>query len=568
MSFFAGLKLLRSYSVWALLVISVVVALLARQQYRWIGKVSEVEAKTSREKLADSLQRVADDFDTEVTRVYLLFMGVDGKDAAAVLEEARRRFLLFRRLSRYPELIQSIGDGGSWPAPSMFDPGPPPAFSIPAILTPVMKRKPGTLFVANATSLRVQAGGRIGFGVPLHIRVVLDWNYVKNVLLPEMLRRHLGQNANQHYDVLVSSHDDGRSIFRWGSPNAAWDSEVRMFAVRPDCLVKEAKLASTIAVNETKVITAGRLTRSLTSQGEDPASLFVLQANCEDPPRAESGMWLLRVQARPSLQETIDSARRQSLAASFGVMLVLGLAIMVLFVSGHRARELAARHEQFAAGVSHELRTPLSVISSASSNLADGVIEQPDQVRQYGNMIHAHAQHLSAMVENALWFARRDVRATLKTERIDPEELIRISAASCSRLLANAEITLEIDLAPGLPAFRGNRTLLLQALENLITNAATHGGSGRWARVRATPERDTILFTVEDRGPGIPPEEAKRVFEPFYRGKNTRQTTQAGLGLGLTLVRRIVEAHGGTVELGSRAGGGTTIAFALSLEHA
>jgi signal transduction histidine kinase len=407
-------------------------------------------------------------------------------------------------------------------------------------------------------------GIRFSAGIPLQIRVVLNQQYIANVLLPRLLERHLGRNAEQHYDVLVRSAKENSLLLRWGAEDSRpWESAVGIFAVRPDCLLGKG--------SRTFSITTGPMTLSTTNAAAadpttpDLTSLLSRSGNCSDMSNAAAGLWLVNIRARPSLSETIDSARRQSLAISFGVMLVLAMAIAILFVSGHRARELAARHEQFATGVSHELRTPLAVISSASENLADGVVQTADQIRQYGKMIHAHSEQLSAMIENALWFARKDARDALEVQDVDVEELVSTAAATSSRVLQEAGVALERDVGQGLRSIRANRVLLLHALQNLLTNVARHGSSGKWARVQAMREESKVVFTVEDRGDGIPSDEVAHVFEPFYRGKGAKETRLAGLGLGLTLVRNIVEAHGGKIELRSKHNRGTTIAFTVPI---
>jgi two-component system sensor histidine kinase VicK len=295
------------------------------------------------------------------------------------------------------------------------------------------------------------------------------------------------------------------------------------------------------------------------------ASILHQPGNCGDTQNSVSGFWIVNIRARPSLDETVNSAKRQNLAVSFGVMFALAIAIGVLFVSARRARELAALHEQFAAGVSHELRTPLSVISSASENLADGVVETAEQLRRYGKMIHAHSEQLSEMIENALWFARRNARDALEVREIDAQELVSAASEACSRTLQESGVVLERDIEPGLPALRGNRTLLLHGLQNLLSNVARYGCSGKWARIRAKREGSSVAFTIEDRGDGIPPDEVARVFEPFFRGKRAKQTNLAGLGLGLSLVRKIVEAHAGKIQLRSKRNLGTTITFTIPI---
>jgi two-component system sensor histidine kinase SenX3 len=290
----------------------------------------------------------------------------------------------------------------------------------------------------------------------------------------------------------------------------------------------------------------------------DPGSAAINEAGA-------SGIWTISLHGHPSLVESMISARRQHLAVSFGVLFALVVTVGILFVSAHRARELAALHKQFAAGVSHELRTPLSVISSASENLADGVVEDQDQVRQYGRMIHNHSEELAAMVENAIWFARGDGREGLEMEEVIVEELVMEAAATCAGMLQQAGVVLERDTESGLPTIRGNRTLLLHGLQNLLANVALYGRGGKWARIQARRYGTSVEFTIEDRGAGMSPEDLTRVFQPFYRGRGARQANIAGLGLGLALVRRIVEAHDGSVELRSQRNIGTTVAFRVPI---
>jgi signal transduction histidine kinase len=180
-------------------------------------------------------------------------------------------------------------------------------------------------------------------------------------------------------------------------------------------------------------------------------------------------------------------------------------------------------------------------------------------------MIHSHSEQLAAMIENALWFARNDREGEFEKEELDVEELLSTAAATCGRTLERAGIVLERDIEPDLPPIRGNRTLLLHGLQNLLTNIALYARAGKWARVRAARHGRFVQFTIEDRGAGIPPEETERVFEPFYRGYGAKQANAGGLGLGLSLVKRIVEAHHGEIDLRSQRDVGTTVAFAVPI---
>jgi signal transduction histidine kinase len=535
-----------------------IVALLGYQQYRWILRVAKAEAQTNREKLAGSLKGFASDFDTEITRAHLAFAGLAGPSPTEVRQKAEERLQVFKNLSEYPGLIASVDVGEGLPDPFTIDVGPPPVLVVPARVGHASGEPGAGQYLAVqplfGTGAQVQVGTGAGMrfgGVPLRIGVVLDQRYIVSLLLPKLLDRHLGLNFQGHYDMLVRSVKTGRIVFQAGSEtNRPWDDSRVIFSIRPDCLTDEADRGA--------VTISSRMTGSL-------ASLLRRPGKCSDTEPGAANLWTLNVRARPSLAEATAFARRQNLSVSFGVLLVLAVAVVVLFVSAHRAGELAALHKQFAAGVSHELRTPLSIISSASENLADGVVESTDQVRQYGKMIHSHSEQLAAMIENALWFAREDGKEILETEEVDVEDLVNTAVGTCGRMLVEAGVALERDIEPGLPPIRGNRTLLVHGLRNLLANVALYGRAGKWARVRAARRGNAVEFTIEDRGAGISPEEVERVLQPFYRGQGAKQTNMAGLGLGLTLVRRIVEAHDGKIDLQSKRNVGTTVAFSVSI---
>ena len=555
---FVGLRDLGNRGAWALVGVMAIVALLGYQQYRWIVRVARAEAQTNREKLAGSLKGFASDFDTEITRAHLVFAGLAGPSPTEVRQKADERLQVFRNLAEYSGLIASVDVGEGPPDPFIIEAGPPPVLVVPAGVGHA-SGEPGTgqylavqPLLGTGAQLQVGTGAGMRFGgVPLRIRVVLDQNYIVSLLLPKLLDRHLGLNFQSHYDMLVRSVKTGRIVFQTGSEtNQPWDDSGEIFSIRPDCLTDEASRGA--------VTISSRMTGSL-------ASLLRRPGNCSDTEPGSANLWTLNVRARPSLAEATAFARRQNLSVSFGVLLVLAVAVAVLFVSAHRASELAALHKQFAAGVSHELRTPLSIISSASENLADGVVESTDQVRQYGKMIHSHSEQLAAMIENALWFARRGGKEVLETEEVDVEDLVSTAAGTCGRMLAEAGVALERDMEPGLPPIRGNRTLLLHGLQNLLANVALYGRAGKWARVRAARRGNAVEFTIEDRGAGISPEEVERVLQPFYRGQGAKQTNVAGLGLGLTLVRRIVEAHEGKIDFRSKRNVGTTVAFSVPI---
>jgi two-component system, OmpR family, sensor histidine kinase SenX3 len=151
---------------------------------------------------------------------------------------------------------------------------------------------------------------------------------------------------------------------------------------------------------------------------------------------------------------------------------------------------------------------------------------------------------------------------------VAPAELVRESIHACRLEIDAAGVTVETSIADDLPMIVGDVSALRSALQNLISNAVKYGGSARWLRVAARREpgagsREQVLFTVEDRGLGIDSDDRKRIFEPFYRGREAVAQQIQGSGLGLNLVMRIAEAHGGKVSVASEPGKGSTFTLAL-----
>jgi signal transduction histidine kinase len=278
------------------------------------------------------------------------------------------------------------------------------------------------------------------------------------------------------------------------------------------------------------------------------------------------GRWTLLVQHMSgSLEAAVVAARRRNLGISFGILMLLSVTIALLAATSRRAERLGRQQMEFVAGVSHELRTPVAVIRSAAENLAHGVVGSGDKVKRYGEVIETEARRLGDMVERVLLYAGIESGLGMAARTpISPGAVIDGAIEAAASTLPGARI--ERVIAADLPPVMGDATALRSAVQNLIVNAVKYGRDN-WVGVRAevagTGRRPDVRITVLDHGQGIPPEDLPHIFDPFYRGRDAVARQVHGNGLGLSLVKRIVVAHGGRVTVSTEPGAGSAFTIIL-----
>ncbi|MBI4282528.1 MAG: HAMP domain-containing protein [Chloroflexi bacterium] len=216
------------------------------------------------------------------------------------------------------------------------------------------------------------------------------------------------------------------------------------------------------------------------------------------------------------------------------------------------------------ADVAHELRTPLSNIQGYLEAVRDGLL-QPDA--ETIDTIYQQVLHLARLVEDLRLLALAEAGA-LRLDR-EPDSLDEVLHRSVEAVRPRAEargVSLSLDVPDGFPLVTMDRTRIAQVLGNLLENAITHTPQdGRVAVLAEVIGRSVARVTVADTGVGIPPEELPRVFERFYRVDHSRTRATGGAGLGLTIAKQLVEAHGGTIRAESEPGKGSRFIFELPL---
>jgi signal transduction histidine kinase len=266
------------------------------------------------------------------------------------------------------------------------------------------------------------------------------------------------------------------------------------------------------------------------------------------------------------MEEVVARSRARNLAVSGVVLFLLAISSGLLVVAARRAERLAAQQMELVAGVTHELNTPIAALCSAGQNLADGVVSDEAQVRKYGEMITREGRRLSSMVAQMLQFAGiQSGERAVQTRRSRLEPIIDAAIADLAWLLGESGVHVETDVAAGLPDVEADPDALTRAISNLVSNAVKYRGTSTTVRVVASRDSRVgwVRIDVEDRGIGIASSDLANVFEPFYRGRSPEIATIRGSGLGLSIVRQVVREHGGTVDVVSAPGKGSTFSIRI-----
>ena len=419
--------------------------------------------------------------------------------------------------------------------------------------------------------------------------LMLDQDYVVREMLPALAQQHfreVGDGAS--YDLAVVKASGDGALYRSTpafdpKPDVKVDATADLFQVRTQEFAQLAadvrRLIGGRAGDSSTMTYLRTLPPSARAEHEAGALVFreLKTAPGADVPAAPrdraivasaggamarngaGSKWRLLVKhPSGSLETAVATTRRRNLLISSSILAVLGASVGLLVLSARRAQEVARQQMEFVAAVSHELRTPLAVIRSAGDNLADGVIGDPVHVRKYGELVRSEGRRLSEMVEQILELAGiQSGQRRFAPRPLDIGALVGDVVAGSAALFEKDGIAAHVDVPAALPAVLGDEAALRRVLQNLVGNAIKYGAEGRWIGVSARAHGREIRVVVADRGIGIEPSEQARIFEPFYRAAAVVSAQIQGAGLGLSLVQRIVEAHGGRITVQSAPGQGS-----------
>ncbi|MCB9367215.1 MAG: HAMP domain-containing protein [Calditrichaeota bacterium] len=232
-------------------------------------------------------------------------------------------------------------------------------------------------------------------------------------------------------------------------------------------------------------------------------------------------------------------------------------------------RRLEATRREFVSNASHELKTPVTAIKGSIETLREGALDNPADAERFLEIIARQADFLQAIIEDLLSLARIE-QATehqnLAVEKVNIAGLLRDAIEATSLVAESRGQKIEVSVPADLTA-PINNFLIRQAVINLLDNACKYSPEGTEIKLRAKSEDQKLVISVQDEGPGISEKHLPRIFERFYRVEASRNRKFGGTGLGLAIVKHAALAHGGTADVDTQLGRGSTFSIRVPLER-
>ena len=351
---------------------------------------------------------------------------------------------------------------------------------------------------------------------------VLDRHFLQSQFLPQLLGRSFP------YDIELQRTP----------PNRAADAQIELFRLRPQL--------------------------TLPARGRRGGGVGLV-TTAESVVRPGKGLYILTARhVAGSLDAAVARTRRRNLLISLAIEAVLATSVVLLVFSIRRVHSQAERQLAFVAGLSHDMRTPVAAIRNLAQNQSRGLLRDPAQVERYGTAILEQASRLTDSVERALGFAgMRAGKVSMSSAPYSVVEVLAKAITATTSQYPDAGDRIRVTCDADLPDLQGDAAAIDRSIQNLLANAIKYSPSGATIFVTARHAGENVEIAVADAGWGIPAGELMEIFKPFYRTRAARESAITGTGLGLTIVKAIIEEHSGTLACTSKPGSGSVFTITL-----
>ncbi len=369
---------------------------------------------------------------------------------------------------------------------------------------------------------------------------------------PTAVRLSLELDGNPYYASAATAPTPGPT---WG------------FLLDPDAL-RDAfllpLLKNTFPPDETAWLVRGRGGQELMASENVPPGQPTFRTTFE----GNFPTWSLELHAlNPQFLRELLASRQRVYFLMFLLIagiLVFGMVMAARMVS--HELELARMKSGFVSTVSHEFRSPLTSIRQIAEMLQAGRVPSEERRRQYHDILVEQSERLSLLVDNILSLAKiEDGRMTFDLKEVEIGPLLEETVSPIRERVRHEGFTIEMETDGSPHVVRADAAALARAVTNIVDNAVKYSGDSRRIILRSSVQGPDLIVSVQDFGAGIDKDDQGRIFDRFYRGGDPLTRSVKGSGLGLTLVKEIVDAHGGQVRVESKPGAGSTFSVILPL---
>ncbi len=580
------------------------IPLLAVLQYHWLAQLSEADYVRMQANIESIAQRFSQDIDREIMGAHLAFVGARTAGKQPLGKELTQRKNRWDAMSPYAPIIDAVYliEGSATTSPALYihdsETSQLLPTSWPSSVRTWVKQQPayrthdlptaatqtttlvspipfsGTMENANPTTVSWPA--EMLTGSPYN-QLVLSLNtaYIFDTMMPALVAQHFSDSPETGYDVLLTQRGNPNEILYRSTPSLTVDAfagedfsmnigipdQPQIVSLFSELMGDKAPFPPQSVLD---FFRKGFQLSRLSGNGL-PATMGMNPGNNGGFMPVRTWQLYVKHKAGP-LDQIVTQTRNRNLWISFAVLLILGLSIVLIIVYTRRMQQLADQQMAFVAGVSHELRTPLAIVHAAGENLQDGLITDQEETQDYGKLIVDESRSLLNTIEQVLAYAGISFgHAPPMDTAVDVNALIRQIITEYEVPLKSFDVQLQLDAA--LPTVRGDREALHTVLQNLVQNAIKYANGQKWLTIQSRPSKEKVAgieLVFEDRGIGIEPSEQASIFEPFYRTPDVRKTQIRGNGLGLSIARQIIEAHGGNIRVSSTPARGSTFYVTLA----